>query len=370
MRPQQTAALGRAAQHPVRRIRRARNCCRTQATPERLAAEALAWLDDPQRVAGTERALHALHLSLRREHRAGRDRCDREDPGSLTSSRSTGRRARASSPASTRPGRGPLAGPVVAAAVILDELQPIEGLADSKQLTPLRASACSTRSAPRPVLLHRPGQRRGDRQRSTSCRPRCWRCSVRSRACGCGRARCWSTATGCRCSTMPAEAIVKGDAEVQAISAASILAKVHRDRLCQALHAQHPQYGFDAPQGLPDAGAPGGAACAWRLPAASAHRSRRCASLLETERWPAPRTISLARQPAAGSVCAGWRPIPRRYRKARRKSGSRANTSAAPSLRAAAWRCTPWSAKPGWARPALRAAGGPCRARSSSSRPR
>ena len=46
-----------------------------------------------------------------------------------------------------------------------------------------------------------------------------------------------------------AEAIVKGDSKVQAISAASILAKVHRDRWCQELHAQYPQYGFDAHKG-------------------------------------------------------------------------------------------------------------------------
>jgi ribonuclease HII len=45
------------------------------------------------------------------------------------------------------------------------------------------------------------------------------------------------------------EAIVKGDAKVRAISAASILAKVHRDRLCQTLHEQHPQYGFAAHKG-------------------------------------------------------------------------------------------------------------------------
>jgi ribonuclease HII len=43
---------------------------------------------------------------------------------------------------------------------------------------------------------------------------------------------------------MQAEAIVKGDALVPAISAASILAKVHRDRLCQAMHQQYPLYGF------------------------------------------------------------------------------------------------------------------------------
>ena len=48
---------------------------------------------------------------------------------------------------------------------------------------------------------------------------------------------------------IPAEAIVQGDALVQAISAASILAKVHRDRLCLTLHDQHPQYGFDEHKG-------------------------------------------------------------------------------------------------------------------------
>ena len=46
-----------------------------------------------------------------------------------------------------------------------------------------------------------------------------------------------------------AEAIVKGDEKVQEISAASILAKVHRDRLCQEMHAQFPNYGFDAHKG-------------------------------------------------------------------------------------------------------------------------
>ena len=52
---------------------------------------------------------------------------------------------------------------------------------------------------------------------------------------------------------MPAEAIVKGDAKVPAISAASILAKVHRDRLCEALHETHPAYGFAKHKGYPTA---------------------------------------------------------------------------------------------------------------------
>jgi ribonuclease HII len=48
---------------------------------------------------------------------------------------------------------------------------------------------------------------------------------------------------------VPAEAIVKGDARVQAISAASILAKVHRDRWCAQLHERYPQYGFAGHKG-------------------------------------------------------------------------------------------------------------------------
>ena len=48
---------------------------------------------------------------------------------------------------------------------------------------------------------------------------------------------------------LPVHAIVRGDALVKSISAASILAKVHRDRLCLELHERHPQYGFDRHKG-------------------------------------------------------------------------------------------------------------------------
>jgi hypothetical protein len=96
-------------------------------------------------------------------------------------------------------GRGPLAGPVVAAAVILDDLKPIRGLADSKTLSARKRDACSTRSAPRrcAAASPRPASRRSTG--STSCRPRCWPCSAPWRACACCRTWCWSTATACRC---------------------------------------------------------------------------------------------------------------------------------------------------------------------------
>ncbi len=64
---------------------------------------------------------------------------------------------------------------------------------------------------------------------------------------------------------MPVHAVVKGDAKVQAIAAASILAKVHRDRLCLRLHYRYPQYGFATHKGYPTPGAPDGVARPRRL---------------------------------------------------------------------------------------------------------
>jgi ribonuclease HII len=148
-------------------------------------------------------------------------------------------------------GRGPLAGPVVAAAVILDDLHPIKGLKDSKQLGPrtrerlfdeIRAKALCFSIAQasaqeidelnilRATLL-------AMRRAVDGLRLRPHKVLV----------------DGNRLPVlpMPAEAIVKGDARVKAISAASILAKVQRDRLCMALHAEHPQYGFDGHKGYP-----------------------------------------------------------------------------------------------------------------------
>jgi ribonuclease HII len=148
-------------------------------------------------------------------------------------------------------GRGPLAGPVVAAAVILDDLQPIKGLRDSKQIgarrrerlfDEIRAKAlcCSIAQASveeidalnilQATLLAMQRAVEGLRLRPHKV-----------------------LVDGNRMPLLavPVQAIVKGDAKVKAISAASILAKVHRDRLCLALHEQHPQYGFDGHKGYP-----------------------------------------------------------------------------------------------------------------------
>jgi len=150
-------------------------------------------------------------------------------------------------------GRGPLAGPVVAAAVVLDDLQTIKGLADSKALSPRRrerlydeirakALCCSVAEASveeidRLNILQATLLAMCRAVEGLRLRPQC------------------VLVDGNRLPVLPvqAQAIVKGDARVPTISAASILAKVHRDRLCLALDERHPQYGFAAHKGYPTA---------------------------------------------------------------------------------------------------------------------
>ena len=146
-------------------------------------------------------------------------------------------------------GRGPLAGPVVAAAVMLDELQPIRGLADSKKLGPktrerlfdeirARALCCCIAEASVEEI---------DRLNILQATLLAMRRAVEGLRLKPHRV----LVDGNRLPVLavPAEAIVQGDTKVPAISAASILAKVHRDRLCALLHERHPEYGFDAHKG-------------------------------------------------------------------------------------------------------------------------
>ena len=146
-------------------------------------------------------------------------------------------------------GRGPLAGPVVAAAVILDDRVPIKGLADSKVLTAARreqlydeirakALCCSVAVASveeidqfnilQATMLAMQRAVNGLRLKPTKV-----------------------LVDGNRLPALNvlAEAIVSGDALVPAISAASILAKVTRDRMLEDLHARFPEYGFDRHKG-------------------------------------------------------------------------------------------------------------------------
>ena len=146
-------------------------------------------------------------------------------------------------------GRGPLAGPVVAAAVILDARQPIAGLADSKKLTALRreklfdeilakALCCSIAEASVEEI-----ERLNILQATMLAMQR----AVEGLRLKPGHV----LVDGNRLPTlgMTSEAIVKGDATVPAISAASNLAKVTRDRWCAQVDVDYPQYGFAGHKG-------------------------------------------------------------------------------------------------------------------------
>jgi ribonuclease HII len=146
-------------------------------------------------------------------------------------------------------GRGPLAGPVFAAAVILDPRRPIEGLRDSKKLSAARRdelaplikrdalawaiAECSCEEIDSLNILHATmlAMRRAVEALAT--------------------VPTIALIDGNRCPPMAirAHAVVEGDDKVHAISAASILAKTARDALLVQLHQQYPQYCFDQHKG-------------------------------------------------------------------------------------------------------------------------
>jgi ribonuclease HII len=148
-------------------------------------------------------------------------------------------------------GRGPLAGPVVAAAVVLDELQPIRGLNDSKLLTAVRrehlyAEICAKALC---VCIAEASVEEIDRLNILQATL----LAMQRAVAGLRLPPLQVLVDGNRLPvlSMPAQAIVKGDAKVASIAAASILAKVHRDRLCAQLHAEFPAYGFSGHKGYP-----------------------------------------------------------------------------------------------------------------------
>ncbi len=148
-------------------------------------------------------------------------------------------------------GRGPLAGPVVAAAVILNPAAPIEGLADSKKISEKRRNTLNQ------VIKNQSSA---------------WSIGIASVAeidqlnilwasmlamqravAGLSIRADWVKVDGNRCPDIDieCEAIIGGDARVAEISAASIVAKVERDRLMYLLHTDYPDYGFDRHKGYP-----------------------------------------------------------------------------------------------------------------------
>ncbi len=141
-------------------------------------------------------------------------------------------------------GRGPLAGPVVAAAVILDERQPIKGLADSKKLSASRREKLydEIRAKALCCCIAEASVEEIDTLNILQATMLAMRRAVQ----GLRLKPQLVLVDGNRIPVMDvrAEAVVRGDALIPAISAASILAKVHRDRGCEALDLQYPEYGF------------------------------------------------------------------------------------------------------------------------------
>lgn len=148
-------------------------------------------------------------------------------------------------------GRGPLAGPVVAAAVILDPARPIGGLADSKKLTEARREALAPviRECALAWALGRAEVEEIDALNILQASLLAMRRAVLALA----AAPEFALIDGNRCPELPcpAEAVVKGDSRVAAISAASIIAKVARDREMIELDARYPGYGLAGHKGYP-----------------------------------------------------------------------------------------------------------------------
>jgi len=153
-------------------------------------------------------------------------------------------------------GRGPLAGPVVAAAVILDLQRPVAGLKDSKRLSAGQrqrlAHAVRTHASAFAVALAEPPEidalniLEASLLAMTRAVAKLGVTPALVRVDGAQVPRLSGAAAG-----SDVEAVIRGDQHIPAISAASILAKVCRDRLMQRWHRRYPAYGFDRHKGYP-----------------------------------------------------------------------------------------------------------------------
>lgn len=148
-------------------------------------------------------------------------------------------------------GRGPLAGPVVAAAVILDPDRPVAGITDSKRLSARRRETLALQIRERAVAWA-----------IAECSPeeidthnilRASLLAMQRAVAALAPAPVAALVDGRELPELPcpARAVIGGDASEPAIGAASILAKVYRDGLMLELHARHPEYAFDRHKGYP-----------------------------------------------------------------------------------------------------------------------
>jgi len=150
-------------------------------------------------------------------------------------------------------GRGPLAGPVVAAAVILDPARPIPGLNDSKKLSERRREVLAAEIREK-ALAWAVAEASVEEIDSLNILHASLLAMQRAVA-GLAVAPERALIDGNRCPQLavPAEAVVKGDGKIASIAAASILAKTVRDAGMLVLHERYPQYGFDRHMGYPTA---------------------------------------------------------------------------------------------------------------------
>ena len=150
-------------------------------------------------------------------------------------------------------GRGPLAGPVVAAAVILDPARPIAGLNDSKKLSAKRRAALAIEIREKSLAwaVAEASVEEIDRINILQASMLAMQRAVEAL----GIAPSHALIDGNRCPKLrcTADAIIGGDGKVASIAAASILAKTVRDAGMLEMHALYPQYGFDRHMGYPTA---------------------------------------------------------------------------------------------------------------------
>jgi len=150
-------------------------------------------------------------------------------------------------------GRGPLAGPVVAAAVVLDDARPIAGLADSKTLTARARQRLHDEICAKALCVEVAWATPEEIDEFNILQATLRAMSRAVHALRLKPALVLVDGNRLPVLSVPAQAVVKGDALVPAISAASIVAKVRRDAWCQEAHEQFPQYGFAGHKGYPTA---------------------------------------------------------------------------------------------------------------------
>lgn len=150
-------------------------------------------------------------------------------------------------------GRGPLAGPVVAAAVILDPARPIAGLDDSKKVGEKKREALALLIRERAVAWAVAEASVAEIDRLNILRATLL--AMQRAVAGMGIRPTRALVDGNRCPQLdiPVAAVIGGDGTIAPIAAASILAKTVRDAGMRELHARYPQYGFASHMGYPTA---------------------------------------------------------------------------------------------------------------------